>query len=164
MNKRDWEIIDPGGMKLNLFYYSTIAGLIGALLIDGLTYLYHLLGVKTSLPWEIAANVFLNPHLIHTPAGFIIGIIGTVALSTGTALLIAYILRWTGDNEAWLKGILSANAFGFVTLGLFMRLLNIWPQIRNEPVTNLVALLNLSILGLIQAWLLKHLLRKRLET
>jgi hypothetical protein len=141
---------------MNLFYYSALAGLIGSVLTNGLTYIFRFIRVKTSLPWEIAANIFLNPHLIHTPAGVIIGLIATVALSTGTALLIAYILKWTGSNMAWLKGIICADAFGFTTLGLFTRLLNIWPQIRNEPGTNLIALITLSVLGITQALLLRR--------
>lgn len=55
----------------------------------------------------------------------------------------------------WLKGLLVANAFGFITMGLFMRLLNIWPQIRNQPETLFTPLINLSILGVVQAQLFK---------
>ncbi|HBE76583.1 MAG TPA: hypothetical protein DDW65_02200 [Firmicutes bacterium] len=141
---------------MNLFYYSTLAGLLGAAFINGFTYLFRFIGVKTSLPWEIAANVFLAPHFIHTSSGVIIGLVGTIALSTGTALIIAYIIKWTGYNQAWLKGMLCTDAFGFITLGLFMKLLNVWPQIRNEPGTNLVAFTALSSLGIIQALLLKR--------
>jgi hypothetical protein len=141
---------------MNLFYHSALVGLIGAVFINGFTYLFRLIGIKTSLPWEIAANVFLNPHLIHTPSGVIIGLTGTIALSTGTALIVAYVLRWTGYNWAWLKGMICTDAFGFITLGLFIKLLKIWPQIRNEPWTNLIALIALSILGITQALLLQR--------
>lgn len=140
---------------MNLFYYSTIAGLLGAVLVNVLTYFFRRLGIPTSTPWEIAANVFLNPQYIHTTAGVIIGLTATVALSTAVALTISFILKWTGYNMAWLKGMICANAFGFITLGLFMNLLQIWPQIRNEPGTNMAALINLSILGIVQALLLK---------
>lgn len=149
---------------MNLFYDSVLAGLFGAALTNGLTYLFRLIGVKTSLPWEIAANVFINPRFVHTLSGIIIGLAGTIALSTGTAIIIAYLMRATGYNRAWLKGLLCADAFGFITLGLFMKLLNVWPQIRNEPGTNLVAFTVLSILGISQALLLqkwqKNLLRE----
>jgi hypothetical protein len=141
---------------MNLFYYSTLAGLIGALLVNALTYLFRLFGIQTSTPWEIAANVFLNPYFVHTSAGIILGLVATMALSTSAALLIAFVLKWTGYNMAWLKGIICADAFGFITLGFFMNLLHIWPQIRNEPETNIVALLNLTILGIVQAILLKR--------
>jgi hypothetical protein len=146
---------------MNLFYYSTLAGLIGAVLVNGLTYFFRLLGVQTSTPWEIAANVFLNPRYIHTPSGALIGLIGTVGLSIGLALFIAFVLKWTGSNLAWLKGIICADAFGFISMGLFMNLLHIWTQIRNEPATNLVAFLNLSILGFVQALLIERWQRNR---
>lgn len=141
---------------MNLFYYSAIAGLIGGVLVNVLTYVFRWLGVRTSTPWEIAANVFLNPNYIHTISGIIIGFIATIALSAATALVLSFVLKWTGYNMAWLKGIICANAFGFITLGFFMNLLHIWPQIRNEPETNLTALIILSILGIIQAVLLKR--------
>lgn len=137
------------------FYYIFITGLIGAFIVDGLTYVFLLLGIKTSTPWEIAASVFLNPPLIYTLMGTIIGFIGSIALSIATSLLIGWLLSTTGYSQAWLKGLLSANVLGFINLGLFMRLLNIWPQIRNEPATNFIALINLSIMGIIVALLLK---------
>jgi hypothetical protein len=143
-------------LKMNLFYYSTLAGLLGAVLVNGLTYFFRWLGMPVSAPWEIAANVFLNPQYIHTTTGIIIGLTATAALSTAVALAISFVLKWTGDNMAWLKGVICANAFGFITLGLFMNLLQIWPQIRNEPGTNIAALINLSILGFVQALLLKR--------
>lgn len=141
---------------MNLFYYSTLAGLIGAVLVNGLTYLFRLMGFYTSTPWQIAANIFLNPQYIHTTSGIILGFIATIALSTATALLISFVLKWSGYNMAWLKGAICTNVFGFITLGLFMNLLHIWPQIRNEPSTNMIALINLSIVGIVQAILLKR--------
>lgn len=141
---------------MNLFYYSTLAGLLGAALVNILTYFLRWLGMPTSTPWEIATNVFLNPRYVHTTTGVMIGLAATVALSTAVALTISFICKWTGYNMAWLKGMICANAFGFITLGLFMNLLRIWPQIRNEPGTNLAALIILSILGILQALLLKR--------
>jgi hypothetical protein len=57
---------------------------------------------------------------------------------------------------AWLKRLICANGFGFITLGFFMNLLHIWSQILNEPGTNMAALINLSILGIVQAVLFKR--------
>lgn len=140
---------------MNLFYHSALAGLIGAAFVNIATYIFRFLGVKTSTPWEIGASVFLNSRFIHTVSGVIIGLTATIALSTAVALVIALVLKWTGPNHAWLKGVICANGLGFINLGLFMRLLNIWPQIRNEPGTNLAAVIILSALGIIQAYFLK---------
>lgn len=142
-------------MRMN-FYFAFIAGIIGAIIVDGLSYIYLLLGIKMSTPWEIAASIFLNTPLVHTWTGTVIGFIGTHTLSMATTLLIAWILSATEDRHAWLKGLISANALGFINLGLFMRLLNIWPQIRSEPATNIAALINLSVMGIITALLLKR--------
>ncbi|MCL6591122.1 MAG: hypothetical protein K6U80_14345 [Firmicutes bacterium] len=146
---------------MNLFYHSTLAGLIGAVLVNSITYLFRFLGVQTSVPWEIGANIFLNPRYIHTPSGIVIGLVASAALSIASALLIALVLQWSGYNLAWLKGIICANAFGFITMGLFMNLLHIWPQIRNEPGTNLSALIILSLLGVVQSLLFQRWQRSR---
>lgn len=135
----------------------TFAGIIGALVMDLIMYLVILLGVRTTGPWVIAADVFLTPDYVYSVSGTIIGLIGTVALNVTAAAMILLLCKLTGFDYAVLKGILTVNAFSFITMGLFMPLLNIAPQIRQQPVTNYLALLVLSIIGGIEAYILKKL-------
>jgi len=125
----------------------TIAGIIGAAVMDLLMYLLLLFGVKTTSPWLVAADVFLAPGYINTASGVVIGLIGTVALSTAAAVAVYLILKITGYDYAVLKGILTVNAFGFITMGMFMPTLKIAPQVQSQPVTNFMALLVLTITG-----------------
>ncbi|MHB8986873.1 MAG: hypothetical protein ACYC38_13280, partial [Eubacteriales bacterium] len=61
-----------------------------------------------------------------------------------------------GYDFAVLKGIIATNAFGFVTMGLFMPLLRIAPQVQSNPVTNLLGFLNLTLMGIITSLIAKH--------
>lgn len=135
----------------------TIAGIIGALVMDAIMYLVIVLGVNTTAPWVIAAYVFLAPESVYTVSGTILGLVGTVALNTAAAALTLLLCRLTGFDYAILKGIIIANAFGFITMGLFMPLLNIAPQIRHQLITNYLALLVLTVVGALDAFILKKL-------
>lgn len=130
---------------------ATIAGVVGAVVVDGLTALARAAGLPIAAPWRIAADVFLTSDLIVTPLGTILGIIGTLALSTATAITILLVLGRTGCDLAWLKGLVCANGFGFLSLGAIMPALDIYPAIQHQALTNLAALVGLSLLGMVQA-------------
>jgi hypothetical protein len=134
----------------------TVSGLIGALIINIIIYILQILEVNVLAPWLIAAKVFLIPDLATTTLGIIIGLIGTVGLSIASAIIILLILRWTGYDYAILKGIIGINAFSFITMGLFMPLLNIAPEVRSQPLTNIIALTVLALTGAVLGTLLKH--------
>ncbi|WP_347487885.1 hypothetical protein ABDB91_11630 [Desulfoscipio sp. XC116] len=133
---------------------SLAAGLVGALIVDGLTFAALLLGIPTSTPWEIAADVFLVSSIINSPLGLTLGLIGTFFLSTVSAALILLLMRITGGDHPALKGIAATYSIGFVTLGFFMPLLGIAPWVQREPVTYLVALFVFAVLGAVQGLLL----------
>jgi hypothetical protein len=131
-----------------------IGSLIGASVVDGFSLIFHLLGVSPSTAWEIGSEIFLRKNLVHSPSGIILGLVATVALSFGTATLALLILRWTGRDWAWLKGIIAAHAFSFIMVGLFMPLLGIAPSFRNYGPAHIGAFVNMTFLGLAQGlWL-----------
>ncbi len=134
----------------------TITGIIGAFIINATIYILQILGVNVLAPWLIAANVFLVPDLAATTLGMIIGLVGTVGLSIASAIVILLIFNWTGYDYAILKGIIGMNAFSFATMGLLMPLLNIAPEVRSQPLTNIIALAVLTMTGAILGALLKR--------
>lgn len=133
----------------------TILGVIGSILINTIMYLALLSGLSVTPPWEIAADVFLESNLVNSPLGLLIGLTGTIALSITTAILILIVFNLTGSDYSILKGIVTANALGFVTMGLFMPLLKISPNVQSQPLTNIFALLNLSIIGAVMSYIIK---------
>lgn len=140
----------------------TIAGIIGSIVLNAFVYLLRLLGINTSTPWDVAANVFLAPAQIHTLPGLFIGLIATLALGIGSAILITLLIKVGGPENAWLKGILVSNALGFVTVAL-MPPLGIATHIKDEPVTDIVALTGLSLFGIVTSFLIIKLNRFHTE-
>jgi hypothetical protein len=132
----------------------TITGIIAAIFMSIVVYLFLLFGLEISTPWEIAADVFLVQELVLTPIGTLLGFIGTIALNIASAGGILLILIWTGFDYPVLKGIVVTNAMGFGGMGLFMPLLKIYPQIQNEPLTNLAALFILTLTGALMGYIL----------
>jgi hypothetical protein len=134
----------------------TVSGLIGSFVINITIYILQVLGVNVLSPWLIAANVFLVSDQVTTMLGIVIGLIGTIGLSVASAAIILAILRWTGYDYAILKGIIGINAFSFIMMGLFMPLLNIAPEVRSQPLTNIIALSVLTLTGAILGAILKR--------
>lgn len=137
------------------FGAATISGIIGTVIMDFLAYIVIALGIPITSPWNIAADVFLSWSQVNSPIGMILGIIGTIALGIATAILLVIVLKLTGTDLAILKGVIIASAVGFASMGLFMPLLNIAPQIQFQPLTNLFALLILIVFGVVVSYILK---------
>ncbi len=135
---------------------ATIAGIIGTIIMDFLSYILIVLGIPMTSPWNIAADVFLSWSQVNSPSGIFLGIVGTTALGLSTAILLVIVMKMTGKDFAVLKGILVANTVGFASMGLFMPLLNIAPQIQSQPLTNLFALIILTIFGVVVSIILKE--------
>lgn len=131
----------------------TVAGIIGAVVLNIFIYILRLLGVKTSTSWDVAADIFLTPAKIHTLPGFFIGLVATAALCVGSAIIITIVLKAGGSDNAWLKGLLVANAIGFGTMAL-MPPLGIAKHVQSEPVTNIVALVALSLFGVVTSYII----------
>ncbi|MEL7567974.1 MAG: hypothetical protein AAGU27_24285 [Dehalobacterium sp.] len=133
---------------------ATIVGIIGTIIMDSLSYILIALGIPMTSPWNIAADVFLSWSQVNSPIGIFLGIVGTMALGIGTTILLVIVMKMTGKDFAILKGVVVANAVGFASMGLFMPLLNIAPQIQSQSLTNLFALIILTIFGVIVAFVL----------
>ena len=135
---------------------ATVAGLIGAAIMDFLNYLILFAGIPSIPSWYVAADVFLSLDQANSLLGTIIGLIGTLALGIATALLIVVLIKLTGNDYAILKGILTSNAVGFGAMGLFIPLLNITPQLQSQPHTNIIAMVLLTLTGGIIAYILSR--------
>ena len=129
----------------------SIAGFLGSLVVIGLSALFRLMGINPHAVWEISAEIFLPRGLVRTPLGIVLGLVATLVLCIITAGIIHLLLRWTGRDLWWLKGVLGANAFTFVNIALFMPLLGIAPSFRSNALAHIGALINMSVLGTLQA-------------
>lgn len=134
----------------------TFAGTIGIAILDLSTFISRMAGIRTSTPWDVATLVFLNPRYLGTVSGYIVGLSGSLAMGIAIGIITALVIRISGHDYALLKGVLVAEAIGFVTLGFFAPLLGIAAFLKNEPATNIFALVNLFIFGLVVGFVIKR--------
>lgn len=131
------------------FTIGTLAGTLGSLFLDLVSFLARLTGIRTSTPWDVAASVFLNQQYIGTVSGYIVGLAGSLALGVAAGIATAFLLRFTGNDYYMIKSIIIAESFGFAGIGFFAPLLGVAKFLRNEPATNIFALFGLLVFGLV---------------
>lgn len=134
----------------------TIAGLVSTTVMTIINWTVRLLGFKFITTWETATHIFLNKALIHTPTGYIVGFVGQFALGSIFGVLVAYTLRFTGKDFYILKGIGMGAVVWLASIGFFMHFLNIQIQGRGEPLSNLIAILDFIVLGIIDSYIVKR--------
>jgi hypothetical protein len=127
----------------------SIAGLVGTFVMGLFNLLIRMLGFKFITTWETAANIFLNPQLIHTTTGYFIGLLTQFILGAIFGTVVSYTLRLTGKDFYILKGIGVGAIIWLASIGLFMRLLHIELQGRVDPVSNIMAILEFNMMGII---------------
>lgn len=134
----------------------TLAGTIGSIVLDFAAYLSRLFGLNIGTPWDVATLVFLNAKYLGTTPGFIVGFIGSIALGIAAGIITSIIVKITGSDYAWLKGVLVAEAFGFAGLGFFAPMLGFAGFLKYQPTTNIFAMADLFIFGLIVGYIIKR--------
>jgi hypothetical protein len=127
----------------------TIAGLIAALVMTLFNLLVRLLGFKFIATWETASDIFLNQQLIHTPTGYFVGLLAQFILGSAFGMAVAYTLRLTGKDFYILKGIGVGAMIWMASIGFFMKLLRIEIQGRSDPLSNILAIIQFNMLGII---------------
>jgi hypothetical protein len=140
--KSGWEMRDT-------ITIGTIAGLVATMVMSLFNFLIRLLGFEFINTWETAANIFLIPSLIHTPIGYFIGWVAQFILGSIFGLVVAFTLRVTGKDFYLLKGIGVGALVWMVSIGFFMRLLHIKIGGRSDLFTNLLAVVQFNIMGII---------------
>jgi hypothetical protein len=133
----------------------TIAGLISATILSLFLGIVRLLGFKFITISETAASVILNRDLIHAPIGYLVGYLVHFTLGAVFGIVVGYTLRITGKDFYLLKGIGIGAVVWLVSIGFFMRLLHIELQGRSSPLSNLMAILEFNIMGIITAVIIK---------
>jgi len=133
----------------------SIAGFISTTILTLFAWTVQLFGFKFITTWETAASIFLNSNLIHAPIGYLVGFIAQFALGAVFGIIVAYTLRLTGKDFYLLKGIGVGALIWLASIGLFMRFLHIDLYGRGDPHSNLMAIIEFNILGIINSFIVK---------
>ncbi len=132
----------------------SIAGCIASVIMTVIILIVRGLGFQFITTWETAAAIFLNMGLIHTPVGYFIGFLGQFILGASFGVAVAFALRFTGKDYYILKGIGVGAMYWIGTVGFFMHLLHIQLQGRGDPLSNIMAVLEFNVLGIIDSFII----------
>lgn len=132
-----------------------IAGLISTTVMTVIVWAVRLLGHQFITPWETATHIFLVRRLIHTPIGYLVGFTGNFTLGAIFGVIMAYILRFTGKDFYILKGIGLGAVVWLTSIGFFMHLLSIRIEGRSDPLSNLMAIIEFNIMGIITSYIIQ---------
>lgn len=133
----------------------SIAGIIATLVFISVNYIFKLLGYQFTSTWESTAGIFLSNNLVHTPLGFIIGFLGQFVIGASGGIIMAYILKFTGYDYYILKGLGMGAFYWLVGVGIIGKIINMTQQIADEPVTNFLIILDLTIFSIISVLIIK---------
>ena len=68
--------------------------------------------------------------------------------------MLAYIIKFSGKDYYWLKGLALAGLMSIFGMGFIVRLLEIVPQMKNDSLTTLLHILNFVIYGLLSSYII----------
>jgi hypothetical protein len=106
------------------------------------------------------ASIYLNPDHVYTVAGYILGTVNTFLLGSTVGVLVAIVLRISGKDYYLLKGIGIALMWKMGTFGILAPIAHIMPEIKNEPQTMLLAMLNFLIMGIVSSLIVNKYMEK----
>lgn len=133
----------------------SIAGIISTLIFVSVNYIFKLLGYQFTSTWEATAGIFLSNNLVHTPSGYIIGILGQYVIGASGGIFMAYVLKFTGNDHYILKGLGVGGFYWILSVGIIGKIINITQQFADEPVTNILIILDLAIFSIINVLIIR---------
>lgn len=97
--------------------------------------------------FQFSGSIFLRPSLTLTPLGIVIGTFMWVSMATVLGIIIVYLLKYTGKDYWWLKGILVSVSLMFTIIYGFLQSFGITKIVPNDIPTNLTHLIGNIIFG-----------------
>lgn len=120
----------------------------------------YLLGFNYTPAWHAGANIYLNPDLIQTPAGILIGLTNSLFLGGSLGVLIAIVIRISGKDYYLIKGVGTALMWRMGTFGILAPVAQLTPHMKGEIGTQLLALLNFIIIGSVTSIIVAKYMKK----
>ena len=111
----------------------TFASLFGTIQISLVNLLFSSFGFTITPGWKPFAELFF-PRYARSNLGFLVGLFGQVCISAGWGILVAFILRKTGKDYWWLKGLGIGAVSWITTAG--SRLAHVWDCGTSLPPTS----------------------------
>lgn len=134
------------------FTLGTFSGLCGGIPQIVLLLLLDFLRLMNYGPFEIAGGVFLHRRLTETPGGLLIGVASWLISSAFMGILIAYLIKSTGADFWWVKGIVLQLTVMYIFVYGFLFNMGSARVIPFDRSTNISMLLGNVVFALITAY------------
>lgn len=136
------------------FTIGSMAGVIAIVIIQVISMLLVWLGVIDMTILDVAVALFLAEAQAGTAAGITVGVVTHLVAGGGGGVVLAYLIKLTGRDFYWLKGLALGGAVNLLLMGFAVSLLDLVPHMREDAVTMLVHILEQFLYGLIAAYII----------
>lgn len=101
----------------------TFAGILGDLVKLAVNLVLYIIGVAGTTSLHIAAAALLPARVAQGPPFLMLGLVVEMLVAAGLGILGAYLVRATGRDFLWLKGIVYGGIIWVIGYGLLAPLL-----------------------------------------
>lgn len=133
-------------------FVGSIAGMIAAACKNISNLLFYGLNIVDVLYIQLAASAHLLPADIHTPLGYVIGILSDIITGSCIGVLGIIFLSYFGTDYWWYKGCIIGNLVWLFGLGVILNLGTVHYNSFN-PVFRIFALVDHQIYGLLYVYI-----------
>jgi len=104
--------------------------------------------------YQISAGVYLHPQLTNDPLGVALGVIVWFFQAAMLGIILVYVLKITGRDFWWLKGLIVSNGIMFVWIYGFLLTLGARRIVPFDMRTNWTVLTSNIVFGLLTSYLI----------
>jgi hypothetical protein len=131
----------------------TVAGLLGNIPSLILNFISVQLGFSKTYSFQISGGIYLFRRFTMEPGGILLGLLVWIFTSAFLGVAIVYLLKLTGRDYWWLKGILVSNFLMFVGMYGVIYSLGGSRVVPWDIPTNLSVLMENTLFGITAAYL-----------
>lgn len=126
---------------------SAIVASIPQLIFDWISHYYLFKGKYQA--YQISSGIYLRPQLTNEPMGIALGIILWISQAIMLGVIITYVLKKTGKDFWWLKGLVISNGVMYIWIYGFLLTLGAGRIVPFDMRTNWTILIGNFIFGLL---------------
>jgi hypothetical protein len=138
-------------MKQDPIIFGGMAGVAGTIAKEAADFLSVAVGFSQETYWHVAASIFVLPKDTMKPGGWFLGAVADMVTGAFLGILLLYLIKFSGKNYLYLKGLGFSWLIWLVLFGLVVNL----HIVRISPTdigTSLSAFIEHSVFGLTAAW------------
>ena len=133
----------------------TISGLLASIPSFVINFILVQIGFARWYSFQIGGSIYLHPENTNTLQGFIFGTLVWLIPASALGIIIAYVIRNTGEDFWWLKGIIITMVLMFLFTYGFLYTLGGATIVPFDFATNISVFIENVVFGLTASYLVK---------